>query len=383
MNFGLIFAISVLAVVVVALCVSLLLLWWVKTYNKPVKFLFIAIKNSIYKIFDSFNDVMTNNIVKTVYSNKKLNYSGLEEIPVPNKKSDEKFDYEFMGWEKCGYDENGNIFVKPIYKQTAAKIYINVFNDDKVTCLGNFVTEYGAGINLNNIKPTKKETNEFTFEFVGWDKEITAFFKNENVYACFVANPKMYTYKFLDQDGESVIASTTAIYGTPILAPANPVRKKVSGWEYEFVGWKGLEENAVLTKDCSFVAMYNSKRVDEIAVSKQAKKDKTNEEFNNVNYDDSFVAVTVNNSKIKENSKYQKINLNDFDVKDVKNDEKLDDNIQKEIKSESKTINLVKEKVSPVKAETLKESKSKTKVTYKDILLKNTKSIKNRKLEEA
>ena len=40
----------------------------------------------------------------------------------------------------------------------------------------------------------KPDTKEFSYEFIGWDKDIDAFYKHENVYAVYKAIPKKYTY---------------------------------------------------------------------------------------------------------------------------------------------------------------------------------------------
>ena len=50
--------------------------------------------------------------------------------------------------------------------------------------------EYGSGINLSELKPHKNETKEFVYEFVGWDKNIDAFYNDEKVYAVYNAIPK-------------------------------------------------------------------------------------------------------------------------------------------------------------------------------------------------
>ena len=51
----------------------------------------------------------------------------------------------------------------------------------------------------------KNDTKEFTYEFVGWDKKLTAFYKDEKVYAVYNAIPKKYNYKFLEDDGETIV----------------------------------------------------------------------------------------------------------------------------------------------------------------------------------
>jgi len=135
------------------------------------------------------------------------------------------------------------------------------------------VCEYGAGVNLSDLKPQKPESKEFSYEFVGWDKDTTAFYKNENVYAVYNAIPKKYTYKFVEEDGETIISQGTAIYGTPITCPTAPIKASKGDGVYDFSGWKGYSDGMLLTKDSVFVAEYTTKPIGGVGSSSIIKTD--------------------------------------------------------------------------------------------------------------
>ncbi len=254
-NFGVVFAASFSACVLVALAITLFFMWWVDVKKRTVKSFFVSIKNGLFKACETVGDFFSNSKVKTVYSNKALNYSGTEFLPIPSKEPNSKYSYEFLGWEKFGKDSEDNVLVRAIFLQRTNKCYINVYNDDKETLLKSFEIDFGSGIYLGDVVPEKEDSKEFSFVFAGWDKDITAFYKNENVYAVYKAIPKKFTYKFLDSNGE-LVSTGTAIYGTPIIPPAPPVKQNQNGKVFRFVGWKNFRENLTLTKDCSFVAQY-------------------------------------------------------------------------------------------------------------------------------
>ena len=193
--------------------------------------------------------------VKTVYSYKDLNYSGTENLEIPEKPETKEFTYEFVGWDKLSVDKNGKCKAKPIYIKHIKKFFINVYNEDREELLKTAEVEYGAGIDLSDVKVEKPETKEFVYEFAGWDKNTNAFYKNENVYAVFNAIPKKYTYKFLGKDGKTIIKEASVVYGTPIIAPKMP-KKDIVDEDYEFAGWKGYEKGMKLEKDETFVAIY-------------------------------------------------------------------------------------------------------------------------------
>ena len=246
-------------VLAVLLLVAIFFIWWVETKKKPMKEFWKIVGRKFYGFFESVYDLFyANSEVKTVYSDKSLNYSGTEFLPIPTKAPTNQYSYEFIGWDKNGVDEHGNTVVRAIYLQKVAKCYINVYDDDKSTLLGSYEVEYGAGLALNELKPTKPDTKEFSYEFVGWDKSTDAFYKNENVYAVYSAVPKKYNYQFLEDDGKTIVSQGYAIHGTPITAPQPPKKESddPTKYVYEFSHWKGYEDNMILVRDSEFVAVY-------------------------------------------------------------------------------------------------------------------------------
>lgn len=249
---------SILTVLV--LMFAILFIWWVDTKKRPLKEFWQIVGDKFVFFWNLISQVFRfQDSVKTVYSDKTLNYSGTEFLPTPTKAPTNQYTYEFVGWDKNGVDENGNIVVRAIYLQKVTVCKINVFDSDKTTLLASFNVEYGLGVNLSDLKPQKPETKEFTYEFVGWDKDLNEFYKDENIYAVYNAIPKKYNYKFYEEDGMTIVSEGNAIYGTPVVAPAPPKKDPTAKGLYEFVGWRGYEPNIILTKDMTFYASYEFK----------------------------------------------------------------------------------------------------------------------------
>ena len=183
--------------------------------------------------------------------------------------------------------------------------------------LGTYDVEYGSGLNLSDIKPHKNETKEFTYEFVGWDKDTDAFYKDEKLYAVYNAVPKKFNYKFLEEDGETVVSEGNAIYGTPIIPPAPPKKEANEKGLFEFAGWKGFDKNTILTKDVQFYATYEFKPFGGEGTSTIIK-------------DDGETLKIVEESKLspEEDSSHDKIqkNINESNVNfDTKTDKRIDE----------------------------------------------------------
>ena len=239
---------------------AVLFIWWVDTKKRPFKEFWKIVGDKFVLFWSDIAGLFHCKIdVKTVYSDKTLNYSGTEFLPIPTKAPTNQYTYEFIGWDKNGVDDNGNIVVRAIYLQKVTVCNVNVYDSDKSTLLGSFNVEYGSGINLDDLKPHKNETKEFTYEFVGWDKETSAFYKDENVYAVYNAVPKKYTYTFFEEDGKTIVSEGSALYGTPIVAPTAPKKEPTDRGLYEFKGWRGYEGNTILTRDMVFYADYEFK----------------------------------------------------------------------------------------------------------------------------
>jgi len=238
---------------------AIVFIWWVDTKKRPFKEFMRVIGDKFAFVWGEFCRLFHfGGQVKTVYSDKTLNYSGTEFLPIPTKAPTNQYTYEFVGWDKNGIDENGNTVVRAIYLQKVTVCKIAVFDSDS-TLLGTYEVEYGSGLNLSELKPQKNETKEFTYEFVGWDKDTDAFYKDEKIYAVYNAIPKKFNYKFIEDDGVTVVSEGNAIYGTPIVPPSAPKKEPTERGLYEFAGWKGFDNNTILTRDIQFYATYEFK----------------------------------------------------------------------------------------------------------------------------
>lgn len=254
----------VMTVITILLGICLVvLIWWVDIKKQPIRKIGGAIGHWVYEFFDKFNDLVTNNLpVQTVYSDKTKNYSGTEFLPVPSKAPTKQYTYTFLGWNKNGVDKNGNMVVKAIYLQKVRKVAVNFYDYDRNTILKSYDVDYGAGVDVSKLAMKRPETNEFSYEFVGWDKDTLSFYENTNVYPIFKALPKKYNYTFYGADGKSILSQGSAIYGTPIIAPKAPSKLSEDQKFYEFVGWKNYTEGMLLTKDVEFFAEFSTKLLD-------------------------------------------------------------------------------------------------------------------------
>lgn len=280
-------------------------------------------------------------VVSTVYLDKSKNYSGTEFLPIPVKAPTKSFSYEFLGWNKFAKNNKGEFVVEPIFLKKIRTCVVKVF-DDRNNEIESYEVEYGAGVQIEHKFLKKEPLNEFEYEFVGWDKDTKAIYQNTEIRPVFKAKPIKYNYKFVLEDG-SVIAEKTAIFGTPITAPNDPV--KVDGDDvYDFVGWKGYKRNMVLDKDYTFVAEFSKP----ILKNTEEKIKKQKE----------IIEVTLNDYKPKKEKKDYSLQ----DRQDFKNSISINKNETKSQKSkpaENKTENKSLLRGVIVEKNTTKKNKSK------------------------
>jgi len=238
--------------------------------------------------------------VITVYSDKSKNFSGTEILPIPKKAPTEECSYEFVGWNKNHFNESGDTVAKAVFVKKLNHYDINFYSDDKTTLLRTINTAYGSSVDVTDLIPTKEESNEFLFEFAGWDKDLTEIKSNMNVYAIFKAYPKKYTYTFFDSDKKTVILQETAIYGTPIKLPNKPISADSS---LVFSHWENYVYEMPLKKNETFVAVYKQKKnveTEVIKVENINNEDSLNEGNNDIiNSDEvSDVVEEIENNEI-------------------------------------------------------------------------------------
>ena len=80
-----------------------------------------------------------------------------------------------------------------------AKQYTYTFVDEDGTVLSEGTGKKGSTI-VAPANPTKASTDEFSYEFIGWDKEVVAVTGDVTYTAKFEQTKRKYTYKFINFD---------------------------------------------------------------------------------------------------------------------------------------------------------------------------------------
>lgn len=103
--------------------------------------------------------------------------------------------------------------------------------------------------------PTKDSTDEYDYEFIGWDKEFSSITEDVSVKAMYYEIERIYSYSFYDEYGVA-IKSVTASYGDVIIPPDAPYKHDTAKYTYPFAGWTGYETGMTVSERHEFFASY-------------------------------------------------------------------------------------------------------------------------------
>lgn len=122
-----------------------------------------------------------------VKENESVTFNGSS----PTKPSNEEYNYEFDGWDKDLKNIQSDLEVHAVFKELAITFYnVSFYNyDGTLICSIKVKEKEEAVYNLDN--PTKPSDEEFDYEFIGWDKDLSCIMSDLDVVAQFEAKAKV------------------------------------------------------------------------------------------------------------------------------------------------------------------------------------------------
>jgi hypothetical protein len=106
--------------------------------------------------------------------------------------------------------------------------------------------------------PEKAADETYTYEFAGWNKEVTNCVGNAVYTATYTESYIEYTVKFLNEDGTE-ISTATYHYGDTVVVPEAPTKAADDKYTYEFAGWD--KEVVAVAGDATYTATYTATEV--------------------------------------------------------------------------------------------------------------------------
>ncbi|MBP5461017.1 MAG: InlB B-repeat-containing protein, partial [Lachnospiraceae bacterium] len=169
----------------------------------------------------------------------KAEYGTVPELVTADKKETAEYTYEFAGWDKEVVSVIGPAEYTAKFKPVK-RSYEITWKDEDGKVIDTTLVEYGAV--PTHVGLTREETDEFTYEFAGWDPEIKAVTGPAEYQAKYNSIKKEYTVRFVTNGGTAIDEAKTE-YGQCVSKPVDPERDG-----YTFTGWFA-DENLTVTYD--------------------------------------------------------------------------------------------------------------------------------------
>ena len=245
--------------------------------------------------------------VQYIDEGKIIKEEELEEGSIINAPEVTKEGYTFDGWyegeEKYDVYEpiTRNLILESKYEINKYKV--RFINEDG-SILQEEILDYGSTPTYKKETPTKKRTEEYTYEFDKWTPEITKVTSDQEYKATYKETKNKYTVTYINEGKE--YHKETALYGNTIKNVENPTKEG-----YTFIGWYDINDKKVnhpitVTKNITLYSKYeiNSYKVSYYNEGKKYIEDQK------INYGENALKPNTDPSKIGYTFKYWSLKEN-------------------------------------------------------------------------
>lgn len=190
-----------------------------------------------------------------------VRYGEAAEAPAnPEKESTAAADYVFIGWDKDFTAITEDTVINALFKESPKTFVVRFFADGVL--IAEEAVAYGETPRVPDA-PVKRPTAEFTFVFVGWDKETVSIRESVDINAVFKSEKRSYTVSAVTKEGEEVFQKTV-LYGETIGAlPTEWNGKKILS--YKAPSGETVGENTLVTGDAVWTVVFEEKSFDPYA----------------------------------------------------------------------------------------------------------------------
>ena len=169
--------------------------------------------------------------------------------------------YSFTAWQAGGstFDTTtavtADLFVTAQYDLMS---YVITWLDGDGNSLGTSTVDHGATPAYTGATPTKTETSDYTYTFNNtWSPAIVPATAAATYTAQFNAVAKAFTITFVDEDGTTVLGTSSTLPGaTPVYEGETPTKTSDDQYDYTFDGW--TPALAAATGATTYTATYSS-----------------------------------------------------------------------------------------------------------------------------
>ncbi len=155
----------------------------------------------------------------------------------PTREKDAQYTYAFSGWNPTVDSVTGSVVYTAEYSTTLNKYTVTWKNYDGTVLETDTEVTYGTIPVYNGNTPTKEKDTQYTYNFDGWDKTISAVVGDIIYTATYTSIVNRYTVTWKNYDDTILELDEGVEYGTmPSYNGATPTRERAE-YTYTFIGW--------------------------------------------------------------------------------------------------------------------------------------------------
>lgn len=180
----------------------------------------------------------------TELESKQVEYGSTPEYTgqTPTKPSIEGHEYAFNGWSPTIQEVTGDATYRATFSDTTLSYTVRFLNDDN-SVLKESQVLYGQTPVPPEETPTKPATVQYTYNFNGWNREITPVTGNTTYVATYTSTLNSYTVRFVDGNGQDLQVGLWEYGTTPTYNGLPPTKDSddehsyvwTGGWDKEII----------------------------------------------------------------------------------------------------------------------------------------------------
>lgn len=169
----------------------------------------------------------------TVYYGAASTYKG---NPFSGPSATEGYSYEFKEWSDSTNVITEDKAVIAIFELVRKQYAVTFYNHDSTVLYVDHVYYGDAGV-YRGPTPYHYPDEEYSYEFVGWDREFNNITQDTSVYALFRQTNPECEIIFKNYDN-TILEKQRVKYGSEVIYTGeDPVKPETDKYVYEFVGW--------------------------------------------------------------------------------------------------------------------------------------------------
>ena len=172
----------------------------------------------------------------------------------PTLSSTAQYNYTFSGWSPALSEVTGDVTYTATYAREIRKYTVTWVDDNGVALEIDNDVPYGTMPTYDGATPQKASTAQSVFTFNRWSPTVKEVTKDITYTATFSEEVRKYTITWKNYNG-SILEVDNAPYGSvPAYDGETPTKKGDSTYDYQFIGWQGLD--ATVTGDAIYYAQF-------------------------------------------------------------------------------------------------------------------------------